>query len=265
MQKILSFVFSLVPSNNRLLYHICERYIDRFNNDAESRMDRNGEFYFLEQLGSQFQIAFDVGANIGEWTKYALRCNPQMQIHLFEPSHKTFHNLLKNDFPETVICNNIGLSSKSGSAILHILSDNAGVNSLHDRQWSANKIEPTRWTSQETVQLDTLDSYCKKQGVNTIDLLKIDVEGHELEVLRGSYEMLEKRSIRIIQFEYNYSFIGARVFLKDIFEYLQNFGFTLHKLYPQALREYPAYHPGLESFKYSNWIATLEKLDYLYY
>src|SRR5207247_10572660 len=55
-------------------------------------------------------------------------------------------------------------------------------------------------TQEEVIQLSTMDNYCREKGVSQIDFLKLDVEGHELEVFKGMTESLSQGRVRIIQF-----------------------------------------------------------------
>ena len=72
-------------------------------------------------------------------------------------------------------------------------------------------------TDKVRIQLDTLDSYVHNTKINSIDLLKIDVEGHELKVLEGAKNSLSKNIIKCIQFEYGGSFLNSNTKLGEYF------------------------------------------------
>lgn len=254
-QAWLSFrraAFGLIPPYNDTIYRFCQRYVDRYHNRNDSRMERNGEIYFLQKIAPQLKSVFDVGANVGEWTKHILRFNGAIQVHCFEPSKVTFERLQANLFPPNVSLNNLGVSSSAGSSVLHVAQELAGINSLY-----ANEM----LNATEDIQLTTLDLYCQQHAVEHIDMLKIDVEGHEFQVLKGADQMLSEGRISIIQFEYNDSFIYARVFLKDIFDYLKPLGYSAYKLMPDHLREYRDYSTKLDNFQFSNWVFSLSPLQ----
>ena len=106
----------------------------------------------------------------------------------------------------------------------------------------------------ETIFIDTIDIYCAEQNINRIDFLKIDVEGHEFEVLRGASKMLRANKIKIIQFEYGGSYLDAHVFLKDIFRYFENFNnYKFFKILPNSLEYIANYNQQLDNFQYSNF------------
>jgi hypothetical protein len=92
--------------------------------------------------------------------------------------------------------------------------------------------------------------------VQFIDFLKVDVEGHELEVFKGTKEMLGKGAIKYIQFEYGGCNIDARMLLKDLFNFFLPYHYTLYKIYPHELRHVPRYDQRLENFQYQNWVAV---------
>ena len=85
--------------------------------------------------------------------------------------------------------------------------------------------------------------------------MKVDVEGHELEVFKGAQEMLAHKSIKRIQFEYGGCNIDSRVLLKDLFDFFQSYGYSLFKLFPHELRHVPRYDQRLENFQYQTWVV----------
>jgi hypothetical protein len=73
--------------------------------------------------------------------------------------------------------------------------------------------------------------------------------------------MLKNGSIRVIQFEYGGCNLDARVYLGDIWDFLEPHGFRFSKLYPEGPRQIEKYQQSLETFKYSNWIAIHNSID----
>jgi FkbM family methyltransferase len=229
------------------------------NNDD---METNGELQFMRRILPQCKIVFDVGANIGDWTALALNINPHLQVHCFEPSVATFQRLQTRDFGGgAVTCNNLGLSSAAGETTLYVFSKGSGTNSLYRRQGLEDGFGLTTQQYEETIRLNTLDAYCQHVGVEVIDFLKVDVEGHELEVFKGATEMLTQGNIKRIQFEYGGCNIDARVLLKDLFEFFEPYGYTFYKIYPRDLRRVPRYDQGLENFQYQNWAVVANDIS----
>lgn len=142
------------------------------------------------------------------------------------------------------------MGDHAGEAEIYIFDEGAGTNSLYRRRGFHVEQRQT-----ETIRLDTLDGYCDRAGVERIDLLKMDVEGHELVVLKGAARMHTEKRVERIQFEYGGTFIDAAILLKDMFESLNSYGFQLYKVYPREIRYAHSYDQSLENFQYSNWVA----------
>lgn len=251
-------LFNIIPAESQLLLRAAQRYIDRFNGDNNSDPSTNGEEQFLRtelRKLSMGGVVFDVGANVGDWTKYCLSIEPSLHIHLFEPSKPTFKKLASNSWPPNIKLNNCGLGEKNELLNLNIVDAASGMNSIHKR----HGVKSAEVILAEAIQIQTLDAYCEANNITHIDLLKVDVEGHELAVFRGAQQMLGAGKINIIQFEYGGCNLDARVYLLDIWEYLASFGFSFYKIYPTGPRLIKDYTQSLETFRYSNWLAVLHE------
>lgn len=73
----------------------------------------------------------------------------------------------------------------------------------------------------------------KTEGIDYIDLLKIDAEGNELEILKGSSNLLKEGRIGYIFFEFNEMNIISRVFFRDFYKLLSNY--EIYRLLPKGL------------------------------
>jgi len=73
-------------------------------------------------------------------------------------------------------------------------------------------------------------------------------------VLKSAGEYLTPTIIKAIQFEYGGTYIDARIYLKDIYSLLNSKGYDIYKIYPGKIR-LRKYHPSMENFQYSNFIA----------
>jgi FkbM family methyltransferase len=258
-RQLKRILFRMVPAYNHRLYEFCARYVDRYNGDNNSNPETNGEYIFLrkqlEGVGRPCAgIVFDVGANIGDWLSLAFSINPRNNFHCFEPSKPAYDRLARKRLPENVRLNHLGLGEADEVRELYIVDDGSGMNSLYDRRG----MDVARAIKKERVDITTIDGYCERNRIAQIDFLKVDVEGHELGVLRGMSRMMERGLVHVIQFEYGGCNLDARVHLCDIWDFLEPHGFRFYKLFPEGPRRVGKYQQRLETFKYSNWVAVLE-------
>jgi FkbM family methyltransferase len=229
--------------------------------DTANEMATNGELLIHDHIlknidSSRSTIALDIGANIGEWTHRiltrAMATQKNIKIHAFEPCKATYNtfvnNLEKWQIQSNVIANSFALSSAVGERDFYTIGANAGRNSLHAIDGDQQHVEKIR--------VSTLDEYCRNVGISDVALLKIDTEGHDLEVIYGATELLESGKIECVQFEYNHRWIAARHFLRDAFMFLNPKGYEIGKITPQGIEFYPHWHPELESFREGNYLAV---------
>ena len=104
------------------------------------------------------------------------------------------------------------------------------------------------------VDVDMGDSYLKRYDLNKIDFLKLDVEGMEIQVLKGFSEAISKGAIRFIQFEYGRLTISARKLLKDFYEILAP-NYFIGKIYPNFVN-FKDYEWSDEDFIGPNFLAV---------
>ena len=252
IEAVISRLVARCP-NSSVIYENCCSYINGYRNENNDDFRTNGELRFMKERLVNCEVVFDVGANIGDWAAIALEVNPSLSLHCFEPSRPTFERLLKRSFQENARRNHFGLGSAAEVKTLHVFEEGAGHNSLYQRRGLEDGWNLQPQTLTETVRLETLDWYCAHHGINEIDFLKLDVEGHELSVFQGASEFLGAGKVKAIQFEYGGCNIDAKVFLKDIFEFFGPLPYSFFKLYPNELRPVVRYDQRLENFQFQNW------------
>lgn len=221
--------------------------------DTENDISSNGEVLVQScALQAERPVVLDVGAHYGEWSNSLLAQQGNRPVlHLFEPSAHSARRAA-SALGERALVHQIAMSEKSGVGILHIAHQGAGSNSVVAFSKNARVPEDS-----ERIKFSTVGDFCSAQGIDRVRLLKVDAEGHDLAVLRGSEKMLARQAIDLIQFEYNHRWIDARVFLADAFELLQTHGYCLGKVSRRGIEAYPAWHPELEKFVEGNYLAYI--------
>jgi len=243
----------LLPRNHELPFRIGRKLVNLYSGDNDFDFNTNGELTVARAVLPHCRLVFDVGANVGDWIAMALEIQPGAQYHCFEPSGPTFRKLSSRPFPSNVNRNHFGLGNRAEERKLFVYGEAVGANSLYLRVGA-----PEQQGSEEVVVIRTLDEYCAEKGIDGIDFVKIDVEGHELSVLQGASRMLGTSSIGVLQFEYGGAYIDARVLLKDVWDLVAASGgdYALYKIFPEGPRRVPEYRQTLETFQYSNWLIV---------
>lgn len=240
-------------AENKIIYRLAQRIAYDHRGENNCDIVTNGENDILKKYLPNCKIVFDVGANVGEWSETVLKINQEVDLHSFEPSQKTFQRLKEKINQKNVVLNNIGLGSKKEKKIFYIYSDESTANSLYKRDLNSS-------LRNEDVLIDTLDNYCLEKNIKQIDFLKIDVEGNEFDVLKGAQNMLKENKIKIVQLEYGGTYIDARVWLKDVWEYFDGFNYFWYKIMPNKLELIEKYDHSLDDFQYVNYLLINKQL-----
>ena len=218
--------------------------------------ERNGEYRTLDVIMRRLlgprPVALDAGANIGDWSERFVRTTDGGRVFAFEPVADTFHALRTRFAAEPKVeCVNAALSDQPGRCEIRVTGTLSGSNSVYAMPGETG-------VRVESIAAISGDAFLTERGVRSVDFLKIDVEGHEVAVLRGFQQTIAERRIRFIQWEYNKTWIPAHVSLRDVFSLLEPAGYCLCKLRPRGLLWYPRYDRTLDNFCYSNWVAVAQ-------
>jgi len=188
-----------------------------------------------QRLAGRFDVKtiFDIGAYDGSTAIKYKQYFPDVTVYSFEPFADSYSKLESNAAINSFIHPiNAAVSEKCGNAILHVNRMDATNSLLPAENTDSYLDDLTRSIDEVTVKTTTIDSICKELGVNCIDILKIDVQGNGLAVLRGAREMLEKKKIKIIYIEIEFIQIYKdQPLMFEITDFLNGFRYPLFGLY----------------------------------
>lgn len=225
--------------------------------------DRNGERRWLNELRrrlaglSRRAVIFDVGANVGDYAHEVHELfGAQAELHCFEPSKATFEELTRRTSSiEGVVLNRLGVGSTTTSATLYTDGEGSTLASLYPRD--LERFERSM-DQTETIELVSVDDYCQAHSIEHIDLLKLDIEGNELEALRGASKMIDEGRIDFIQLEFGATTLAARVSFHDLWTLLSP-RFELYRIIKHGLHPIRRYEESCELFMYQNLVAIRRK------
>ena len=206
-------------------------------------------------------VIFDVGANNGAWSSNLARVlkRTSAEFHLFEaaPTILPYVRQRLGEIPNPTLVEK-AISDETGTITFHApdAGVGAGLGSVHARRDAG--VPETRYQVIEVPTI-TLDAYAKEAGVGRIDLLKMDIEGHELYALRGAAGLLGSHAVKVLMFEFGSANVNSRTFFRDFWDLLTGFGYRIERIIPGggtlAVRRYAE---DLEYFRgATNYLARI--------
>jgi hypothetical protein len=115
-------------------------------------------------------------------------------------------------------------------------------------------------TETENNYFTTIDIFCLKNKINHIHFLKIDVEGHELAVLKGAAKMLENKQIDVIQFEFGAGNSFSKTFFLDFFKLLSP-AYSIYRLLSDGFVPIHKYEADLELLILTYFVAVKKEIS----
>jgi len=154
--------------------------------------------FLINFFGKKKIIAIDVGANLGGYTDLLLKNVNLKELHIFEPSKKCLRYLKKKYNKKNIFINDNALSNINKITTFYeneVLSQSSLHNKKNKFNSNLKNIETYK------VHCVSLDNYYLNLKKKQIDLLKIDAEGEDLKILKGSTKLLINKKIKLIKIE----------------------------------------------------------------
>lgn len=207
-------------------------------------------FQFAKPFLPAKPVIFDVGAHKGGYTEYVLSEVPDANCFLFEPNTELYKELDKkyNAF-------NILLGEIKGVKTFYQCANKADELSSTYRREVFSEVE----YNTEIKKCYTVDDFCESANIDHIDLLKIDVEGAELDVIKGALMMLDDKKITFLQVEYGGTYPDAGITGLQVIQYVNELGYNIYELVGDKLMPVTPEN-FIEDYRYTNFLVTFKEL-----
>lgn len=254
LQTILGFVFFLTPNNFiKIFLEAINSFIHSLSGQGFSYRSLSTEVRSaIRLLHAKPKLVIDIGGNVGNYTLEILKNVPRADVYIFEPS-STNLAILKKCFKKRSNVNIIpfAISNKISSTTLYSNLPGSGLASLTKRDLSYIGLT---FECKETVKTIIFKNfYDKTLNPRIIDLVKIDIEGHELDALSGFGSALMK--IRAIQFEFGGCNIDTRTYFKDFYTFFKGNNFEIYRVSPLGPIKISSYSENEECFLTTNYLC----------
>jgi len=180
--------------------------------------------------GRKTHIAFDIGANIGITAIEMLEHFDS--VYAFECHPSSFKALEQNLIGTRGHAFEVALSNAPGLKTLNDYGGKRHTNSLTSNARYAVRFNQK--VAELQVTTNTIDRFSMDNSISTIDLLKIDTEGHDFSVIKGAERMFASNSVAFVYFEFNdfnQESGSSGGSLNEITDYLSKFGFQFVATY----------------------------------
>ena len=203
-----------------ILYNLIDKFLmNDFNSEIKKQLkSRNLIIFDIGCFNGNFSRKLKKDLNLKNQSFYLFDANPYLKIKGFDYFNVTFSDKIK--------LRKFNLNTflpSSGSSLKKTIKN--------DKLWNFSRKLVTLKINQSFVTLkvktNTLDNFCRVKKIRKIDLLKIDVEGSELDVLKGAKNIL--RSVKVVQLEILQSKNKFLIEKTKIINYLKKYNFKIKK------------------------------------
>lgn len=206
------------------------RLANEYRKLAKNEFDDLAFLYSI--LESKPKVIFDCGANIG-FVSYQLHKRfSEATIYSFEPNPDVFLQLIKNLTREDARINkiNVGIGSKNDSMMFY-KNNNTGTSSFMMPNAFHQAHMARKYTTIE-VPIISIESFCDEHEIDRIGILKLDIEGFEIEALKGSERLLKAGQIDFIFVEVNLvPTYKDQPLIEEVITHLRQFNYIPYNFY----------------------------------
>ena len=226
--KKISFLYNFIFGRkttqklNNIIFSLSLR-AKGYNNYGSFKV--TGEKNFIQSISRELQFSLDIGANIGNYSKLLIE-ETNSYIFAFEPLDGAYDilNNLVIEHPNRIEAFKLALGDKNVEKNLNFTDEKSekatfldDISKLSFYEGASNK--------KKLVNFVTLDEFMEQKNLfdKEIDLIKIDTEGYELEVLKGSKRLIEENKPKYIQLEFNIHQLFKNHTMYEFSKYLKKY------------------------------------------
>ena len=226
--KKISFLYNFIFGRkttqklNNIIFSLSLR-AKGYNNYGSFKV--TGEKNFIQSISRELQFSLDIGANIGNYSKLLIE-ETNSYIFAFEPLDGAYDilNNLVIEHPNRIEAFKLALGDKNVEKNLNFTDEKSekatfldDISKLSFYEGASNK--------KKLVNVVTLDEFMEQKNLfdKEIDLIKIDTEGYELEVLKGSKRLIEINKPKYIQLEFNIHQLFKNHTMYEFSKYLKKY------------------------------------------
>ena len=192
--------------------------------------DFNLLFKELRRKGLICNFILDVGAHSSEWIRTAMKAYPEATVYLIEPLEEMEDKLKQfcRDFPKSKYFLN-GAGAKEENLLLTLSGVLEGANFLENKSNHLRSVN-----KQREVKIITIDSLIEKKEIEIPDMVKLDIQGFELEALKGASLLFGKTEVFILEVSF-FEFIKGTPIFSDVIRFMSDRGYEAYD-FPSFLR-----------------------------
>ncbi|MEO0311643.1 MAG: hypothetical protein RIQ89_1300 [Bacteroidota bacterium] len=241
LEKIL---YRIVKGSNPIFQSLCHQHRNHLvtlDNEFPSLL-HNGYRHLDEatKLINKYNIQhypiLDVGASIGDTLSYLSPLLPNSVFHCFEPTSQSFLHLqsLAKKYPKCKVYQK-ACGAQPGKAIIYLNSRTSSSSLLPTNVTNADDYlqQSLNTHDSEEIEVTTLDTLFQQEKV--VALLKLDVQGFELEVLKGAVKVLKNTAIVVTEMN-NHDYYNGACKYYEVDEFIRQNGLTFFRHFP-TIRE----------------------------
>ena len=175
------------------------------------------------------KVIYDIGANIGTWSLLAKAIFPDVTIHAFEPlimHHEPFNKEVAGI--SDIVLHKVAAGPETAKMNIQVTSF-SDASSLLETSEAIHEHFGITTEREETIEVVKLDDYVTTNSLPFPDLIKLDIQGYELEALRGAQQCMNHAQFILCEVSFLEFYQGQPLF-HEIIEFMSQKGFYLYSL-----------------------------------